>query len=350
MEHDGVIRILYEQLEMLAREKDWRIAQQKAIPHGMQVLVTDGAESVPINLYASGKVNVQGRDGLLKSALVEWANALQGAPKALVSVPSKEPASSMSFYVKPEYQGDVLEKLHTTFVDQCAMQNPQNSWEAYIMEITDGATRVKVIQYHKGTLLVQGADSHLKHQVLETLLEHPRVEFAHGSFLDLADAWLRQELPPAVFEFLHPRDHQSLRSAGAVLIAVKRFSRKLPLTDYGILAMPFYRVLEGFIKQLYYRYAPPQPKRIPADSHDSRYEKEPQTMEMIAELSRINPTLVSELKEAWFVRNRFMHPQHDDMIPPVDSLQEVEQAISKAFWAMGRIAKYLQSREQGGES
>lgn len=39
----------------------------------------------------------------------------------------------------------------------------------------------------------------------------------------------------------------------------------------------------------------------------------------------------------------------DDMIPAVDSLQEVEQATSKAFWAMGRIAKYLQSREQGGE-
>jgi ribonuclease HIII len=67
-------------LESLARERGWTIEDRHAIEHGLQVTVGDGTARLPVNLYSTGKVLVQGKAGPLREALVAWSNLRQAGP------------------------------------------------------------------------------------------------------------------------------------------------------------------------------------------------------------------------------------------------------------------------------
>lgn len=64
-------------LERFAREQGWEIIPSTDIAYGRQVIVTDGVNRLPVNLYHTGRIVVQGKACDMKARLTEWANLFQ---------------------------------------------------------------------------------------------------------------------------------------------------------------------------------------------------------------------------------------------------------------------------------
>lgn len=83
------------------RERGWSIVAEKEIQSGYQFTVTDRTTTVPVALYKTGKVLVQGKPGALQTALKAWAygsSASSAQPQLsdLAGVPSSTPSPRMT--------------------------------------------------------------------------------------------------------------------------------------------------------------------------------------------------------------------------------------------------------------
>ncbi len=102
-------------LERFAQEHGWEILPPKEIAYGRQVIVTDGVTRLPVNLYHTGRILVQGKACDMKVRLIEWANLLQVgiAPTAAdASLSGPRPARASAWIgVDEAGKGDVFGPL-----------------------------------------------------------------------------------------------------------------------------------------------------------------------------------------------------------------------------------------------
>jgi ribonuclease HIII len=59
-------------LREFIHSKGWTIVSEKEIQSGYQLVVTDGATRIPINLYSTGKALIQGKASSLQNELTSW--------------------------------------------------------------------------------------------------------------------------------------------------------------------------------------------------------------------------------------------------------------------------------------
>lgn len=64
---------LIASLRAYASAQGWTIRDEKTVQSGYQYVVSNGLLTVPITLYTTGKVNIQGQTNPLQSALKAWA-------------------------------------------------------------------------------------------------------------------------------------------------------------------------------------------------------------------------------------------------------------------------------------
>lgn len=70
----------------IVKEKGWRIVSEKDLDQGTQIIVTNGTTKLPVNIYNTGKIVVQGKDSEMKIILTDWVNLVQAG---LRSEPSR---------------------------------------------------------------------------------------------------------------------------------------------------------------------------------------------------------------------------------------------------------------------
>ena len=63
-----------ETLREFIQSKGWSISAEKEIAYGYQLVVTDGANKIPINLFTTGKTLIQGKPSILQTELRSWAD------------------------------------------------------------------------------------------------------------------------------------------------------------------------------------------------------------------------------------------------------------------------------------
>jgi ribonuclease HIII len=83
-----------ETLREFVQSKGWSISAEKEIAHGYQLVVTDGANKTPINLFTTGKVLIQGRPSILQAELRLWVNERRATFIAMFTL--SEPAASQT--------------------------------------------------------------------------------------------------------------------------------------------------------------------------------------------------------------------------------------------------------------
>jgi ribonuclease HIII len=66
------LQAMVEVFRQFVQKKGWSIVTEKEIQSGYQLIVTDGATNIPVALYRTGKVLVQGKPGVLQSELKAW--------------------------------------------------------------------------------------------------------------------------------------------------------------------------------------------------------------------------------------------------------------------------------------
>ena len=63
-----------ETLREFVQSKGWSIITEKEIAYGYQLVVTDGANKTPVDLFTTGKVLIQGKPSILQTDLRSWVD------------------------------------------------------------------------------------------------------------------------------------------------------------------------------------------------------------------------------------------------------------------------------------
>jgi ribonuclease HIII len=91
------LQAMVEVFRQFVQKNGWSIVAEKEIQGGHQLTVTDGATNVPVALYRTGKVLVQGKPGAFQSELKVWAYGSSTPPQMVNNnVPSQSPLMDVS--------------------------------------------------------------------------------------------------------------------------------------------------------------------------------------------------------------------------------------------------------------
>ncbi len=102
-----------ESLRRYAEEQGWSILCERSVDHGRQVVVADGIPRVPVNLYNTGRILIQGRSCEMKAALTDWANRTHAGLSKGTVTPSRQNRISRYFVTSNDIERirDVLLSL-----------------------------------------------------------------------------------------------------------------------------------------------------------------------------------------------------------------------------------------------
>ncbi|MHB8596132.1 MAG: hypothetical protein ACYDER_04895 [Ktedonobacteraceae bacterium] len=84
----GLINSLLE----LAASKGWRVITEKEILHGYQIVVTDGITRNNVDIFPSGKLLVQGQEGVLRNELLAWRAGEKSSSDNIIIPAKTQPA------------------------------------------------------------------------------------------------------------------------------------------------------------------------------------------------------------------------------------------------------------------
>jgi ribonuclease HIII len=79
-------------LREFIESKGWSISAEKEIAHGYQLVVSDGTNKTPVDLFATGKMLIQGSPNVLQAELRSWANERRTTSISLFTL--SEPVAS----------------------------------------------------------------------------------------------------------------------------------------------------------------------------------------------------------------------------------------------------------------
>jgi ribonuclease HIII len=347
------ITINLQKLEHFLNEKGWKVFDQKKIEYGLQVIVTDGCTCVPVNLYHTGRIVVQGRPGELKTALTEWANLVQaGLVPGVSGQPT--PQNRIGKYLVIPGNIEKIRQVVLTLPGDVIARETGGPAELYRVEVIREPHRVTVTQYKSGTLLVQGLSSPLFDTVCEILDQHLTQSFSERairfvvgesgraaavSYLERPEAeneavqWLfNQGIGQEMLRFLYENDQLTLLAAAGVRNAFQKTNPPLP--DYSVVVMPFAKVLEGFLIRLAVHLGLTTEEALKQKASEIQIGLWLENIRLRLPDDRRYGGIYSALDAAWQCRNKAMHSDFAYPRSILSTFHEAEQEISTILRAM----------------
>lgn len=343
------------ELKRFLEDKGWAIFEQKAIEHGLQVIVTDGSNRIPINIFHTGKVVVQGKPGEMKAAITEWANLLHAGFIAPTEA-NPEPRQNRiaKYLVIPDNINNIREVVLGMPGETCERETGGPA-EIYRVEVRQQGERVTITQYASGTLLVQGLSSVLFDTICDALdsyltqsfseratrfiageaerataslyLEHPEAE-------NEATEWLLEQIDQRVLDFLYENDKRTLLAAAGVRNAFAQAQRPLP--DFSVVVMPFAKPFEGFVIRLAVHLGLTTEDVLKQKANEIEIgEWLVEIKQRLLDIKRYGE-IHAALDAAWQCRHKAIHSDFAHPLSTLKTFAEAEQEVSTILRAMVR--------------
>ncbi len=152
-------------LEDLLRESGLQIVERKAIPFGVQIVLTDGLSKVPLNIFTSGRISVQGKPSDLQAKLDAWAKQQEATFRG--QAPEEERRSQVNILVVAPSRFYQVRNLLAALPG--ARFVPPRGSALFRAEIEREHQDVAVRLYPSGSLVIQGLASRLLDEITQTL-------------------------------------------------------------------------------------------------------------------------------------------------------------------------------------
>ena len=344
-------------LSAFLQEKGWSIFDNKDIVYGCQITVTDGVSRLPVNLYQTGKIVVQGKPGDFKAALTEWANILQSGVKPQTADVSPIPPRQnriAKYLVIPEN----TEKIREIIIDlpgEIVQKDTGGPAEIYRFEVRNDGHRITITQYSSGTLMVQGVSSDKFDAVCEILDKYLTQSFSERAsrfvsgdlerttaitYLERPEAendatrWLLEQLEQPVLDFLYENDRRTLFAAAGVRNAFQSSSHALP--DYSVVVMPFAKPFEGFVIRLAIYLGLTTEDAVKQKASEIEIGNWIEAIKnRLPDMKRYKE-IHSTLETAWQCRHKALHSDFAHPLSTLKSFPEAEHEVATILRAMGR--------------
>ena len=355
---DEKLSNLKELLAGFLQEKGWAIFSIKDIDHGCQVVVTDGVIRLPVNIYKTGKIVIQGKASALKDALSEWANLVQSGFQQNVQLSTAPVRQNRiaKFLVIPD-KSKKIEAVVRNIPADVTQKEVGGPAEHYRFEIRQSDQKITVTQYSSGTLMLQGGSGTLFDSVCEILDDHLTQSFADRasrylagdterdvaiSYLEKPDSeneavrWLIENVGQPVMDFLYDNDKRTLLAAAGVRNAFQS-SKSLP--DYSVVVMPFAKSFEGFVIRLAVYVGLTTEDALKRKANDIEIGNWIELIKSRLPDAKRFREIHAALEAAWQCRHKALHSDFAHPLSTLKSFTEAEHEVGTILRAMARSHK-----------
>lgn len=355
-----------EDVNNFISESKCEIVNNRNIQSGVQLLIFNGSEFVNINVYETGKIHAHGKPsdfldfvkGWIKLQTDERTMHTQRENSLNANRTSKYKLSTENI---EKVRNDIMENFHE-FTTIITKNEPA---EFYRLEINQDAEKVFVTQFSSGTLLIQNKNNFIFDRVCDLLDSHitqtyedrtrsfipdsPSLEVV-SQYIDQnprsendAVNWLQKKLNKDVLDFLCQKDHQTLKSAAGVYLAIQ--NSKSILEDYSVIVMPFAKVYEGFIIELAINLGLTDREKIKENLSEVQISKWIGEIKTRIPDNRRYSLISNSLISAWDCRNKTMHSDPEYPLGIISSLIDADKEISMIIRAMEQAHRLFISEQ-----
>lgn len=343
-------------LDRFVQENGWSIHGQKEIDYGQQVIVTDGTTRLPVNLFRTGKIVVQGKSSDMKTQLTQWADLLQsGLTHDSGRTPSQTRQNRVAKYLVLPDNIEHLRSIVMNFPGEATDKETGGPAEVYRVEALQDGSKLTITQYNSGTLLVQGLSSSYFDLVCDVLDEHLTQSFSEratrlvigdaqrvtaAGYLEAPNAeneatiWLLEQIEHDVLGYLYENDRRTLLAAAGVRNAFCRASDTLP--DYSVVVMPFAKPFEGFLMKLAVHLGLTTEDALKTKATEIEVGNWLNIIaERLPDVKRYGE-IHAALYAAWQCRNKTLHSDFAHPLSTLKTFAEAEHEVATILRAMAR--------------
>ena len=244
--------------------------EEKEIEKGKRLEISNLKEKIPINIYETGTVLLQGRECELKTTLSEFLADAESNPEKylkqqVISAETYKTRTTIYRIASKKLQEEIQEEIKKKGLKIDDLKPPERTGILYRYKITKFQFQIVITQFNSGTLLVQGKNDNLWDEVctfIEKKAEFSAAEVAvrfisksqkeaeqiiylfTEELIFLSQNQLKDQLSNECLNFLDEWDKKYLISALCLL------NIQLILPEYSVLVMPAAKAYEGFLKKL----------------------------------------------------------------------------------------------------
>jgi hypothetical protein len=239
-------------------------SQVSAEQHGLRLDVSNLSERTIVNVYNTGKVQVQGKQNALKAEMDKLRSEYEKDPQTFAGLGIREAKASAFKYdiMLPALREKVKKSLDQLGGKLEITDNPQASVE-YRAKIGRNDLGLTVTQFSNGSLVLQGKDDALFDEACDNVEKtcNPsdkevitrfisRDESSLGTFVAKYTPRLIEMATDAVkaglgdvYAYLEPHDQKWFVASQCLRLA------DVPLPEYSPVVMPASKAFEGFAKK-----------------------------------------------------------------------------------------------------
>jgi len=246
------------------KEKQYHVKDEKNSSDDWRLTISDLQDRVIVNIYHTRTINIQGRDTKLKKEFEEFKNKFLANPGDFLEGEIREIGTCHMRYdiLLPQFRMEIKRCLNEFGTPE--IENEPASAIEYRARISMDEKTLTLTQYKNGTLLLQGKEDALFHNICDGIekIANPSEKEVIARFissdeeklkifsarytpelLEMADKNVRDELGD-VYEYVEEYDQKWFVASECLCLS------EIPLPEFSPLVMPASKAFEGFAKRL----------------------------------------------------------------------------------------------------
>jgi hypothetical protein len=330
--------------------------EEKVIEHATQLEISDGKNRAIVNIYHTGKIGPPGgKQTALREELKKIKKEIETNAEAFSDSTTCESKSCTTTYdiLLEEFRQKIRTSLHNV-TSEIEIENKPKTNIQYKAKLRRNGSSLTITQYSNGTLMLQGKDDVLHHNVCDLIdkIANPSEKEVTARFLsgdekslavftakytpeltEKAEINVKAKLG-STYDFLEPYDRKYFVAAESLLIA------NIPLPEYSPIVMPASKAFEGLAKKIVVGIGLYQPGSIDFSILNDR--TNPNRKSVCNKETHCDTFLV-DLSVAIKKFRHFMMHSDTSNVTKVDTYVEAEEKLEEIYKESKKFFDYFNS-------
>lgn len=247
-------------LKKYCTEKGYQV-KEKIIPHGVAWEIANTREKTLVNIFNTGKINIQGTTNSLKAEFESIKDTFLKSPQN--PLPTEKAVAARYNIITADLQKRVLMGLKS-FAERCELSDTPKADTLYRAKIEKGNGALSITQFANGTLLLQGKENKVYDGACDIIEEiaNPDEKDVVARFISKDEKCLDDFTSKYSPDILNRAERDIDAIIPQVVRYVKLHDKKwfiasqclcladVPLPEFSPLVMPASKAFEGFVKKL----------------------------------------------------------------------------------------------------
>jgi len=325
--------------------------------HNLRLEISNLKERTIVNIYFTGKIDIQGQKNALKDEMEALKNKIELTPEAFAVTTDVKACTQRYDIMLPDMRGKIKESLNSVEAYTEITDSPKENIE-YRAKLTRNGSSLTMTQFDNGTLLLQGKSDKLFNDSCDMIekVANPSDKEVIARFISSNEESLSQFTAKYTPELLSLAESNVKAKIGKVYDYLEPYDKKwfvaaeclsltrIPLPEYSPVVMPASKAFEGFAKKLLIGIGLYDLNYFKSKNANLRKElmnKDNPNRKAICGKDKHCETFLKNLDVSIDMYRNFMMHSDESVVTKVESPEEAESKLTDIYKSSKEIFDYF---------